>query len=296
MAGGIPPVQGPNGFDNGMGPNPQPQMGGMPMMQPGDQQPMMQGQPAMAGAPMGAQSSMPSNGMQPMQMPNGTVAVPAGPVQKNKSSVIETVVLVIVCLIAAAAIVAAVYFFMEHKKLSQNYESDKAAEVAAAVKAQADKDEENLAERLKETKALFSGPDDYGAINFSYPKVWSVYEAKDGTNNSDYEAFFANAPVPSTIDQNARYALRFTIYNRSYDSITQQYSQKAKMGDVTASVFSADSGKLTGMRYDGKLELGINGVAVVVKVNDKCLVIQTDSKDYYLKDFEAIISTLRMGQ
>ena len=275
--GGYPPMQGqepmpsPEGYNNGFG-------GGMnPMPAMNQPQPMGPGQmPA------------PNTGMAP-------APVPPMPEPKSKSTLVETIILVVVCIIAAVAIVFAVLFFMRWNDLNADFTAKKDREVAEAVKAQQDADNEALAEKLKEEKEPFSGPEDFGLINFSYPKVWKVYEAQDGTNNSDYMAYFAPTKVGSINDMDSRYALRFQILNRLYDTVASTYAQMAKQGILSAVTFSADNGKITGTRFTGDLSTGIVGIVVVAKVNDKTLILQTDSQEDYENDFNKILDTLRRG-
>ena len=61
---------------------------------------------------------------------------------------------------------------------------------------------------------------------------------------------------------------------------------------MTASVFNADDNKITGLRYEGEIEKDINGVVVLVKVNDKTAVFQMDA-EVYRTDFETLLQGLR---
>ena len=204
----------------------------------------------------------------------------------------ETLVLVGVCLIAAVAIVFAVIFFMQYNELKTNYDSDKNLAVSAAVKEQQDKDEATYEERNKLPYASFTGPSDYGSISFEYPKNWSVYVDKDGTKNTDYVAYFAPSEVSPVSDKASRYALRFQILNRQITSVQSAYETKLKNGKLTAKAFTSDDNALSGTWYEGELSDGINGIALLLKVNDKTLIMQTDTSAYRA-DFELLTSKLR---
>lgn len=232
------------------------------------------------GAPMGAGVS-----------PVGGVA-PLAPEPPKKTSVAEIVVLVIVCLIAAVAIVFAVIFFMRWNELSVNYESEKNVAVAEATKAQKDADEANFTEREKTPNTQFTGPSDYGSISFYYPKTWSVYVGSDGSQNSDYEAYFAPGQVNPVSDEASRYSLRFSIRNEQIADVQREYDSKVKDGEMTSGVFNADSNRITGTRYEGKIGEDMQGIVVLVKVNDKTAILQTDAETYRT-DFEALLKTLR---
>ena len=219
----------------------------------------------------------------------------AAPVPDNgrKSSIIETIILVIVCLIAAAAIVFAVMFYMQYDELKTNYDVQVSNEKAAAKKEQKDIDDKNYEDQSKLPTKLFTGPSDYGSISFYYPKTWSAYIESDGSNNSDFVAYFAPDSVKSLKDKDARYALRFSIVRKQADDVMKAYNNKVKNGALKAEVFNADSNRITGTVYEGTIEKGIIGKVLVIKVNDKTAILQTDSTDVFREDYEKLINTLR---
>ena len=268
-------------------------MGGMPMPQP---QANMMNNPGM-GMPSSA-GGMPQGtsmgGGQPMPAPVANAPVPPPmPAPAKKSSVGEIVLLVVVCLIAAAAIVAAVYFFMQWNDLNTSFESRVAQEKTAAETAQLQKDEERFAEENKMPYTAFSGPEDYGAIYFEYPKTWNVYVSKDGTSG-DYEAYFAPTMVSSVNDDSSRYALRFIIKNQSLENVQRQYDNLVKNGSLSSSSYSISG--ISGTLFTGMITKSIDGQVFVAKINDKTLILQTDSTQYYEADFENVLSKLRRGQ
>jgi len=249
--------------------------------------------PQPATAPVSA--GVPTPGMATPIAPSAPAVAPAataGMTDKKNNTLIETIILIAVCVIAAIAIVFAVIFFMQYNELKVNYDSDKNLEVAEAVKKQEDVDKANFAEQEKLPKTPFTGPSDYGSISFEYPKTWSVYVDSDGTNNSDYKAYFRPAWVDPVSDSASRYALRFQILNRQYTTVQSDYESKVKNGEMTSSVFNADSNKMTGIKYEGKIEEGIQGIVVLVKVNDKTAIFQMDA-EVYRKDFEELLKSLR---
>lgn len=269
--GGFPPVQGQepmpqnNGF-NGYG-------GGnvSPMPAPNQPQNMMPA-PNMA-APVAAPVAMPAN-------------------NSAKNTLVETIILVVVCIIAAVAIVLAVLYYMKWNDLSINYTAEKDRAVAEAQREQREADDAILKQKMMEDTVQYAGPDDLGRISFNYPKIWSVYEAENGLNNSDYAAYFGPAPVLSINDDTARYALRFEIVYQSFENIANAYSYRVQDGSLKATSFSADSGKIVGTRYEGMVGDDIEGILVIAKIDDKTLALQTDFMEY-ADVFNKILSTLR---
>lgn len=228
----------------------------------------------------------------PNQPVNPPMAPAAGLKPEKKNTLAETLVLVGVCLIAAAAIVFAVIFFMQYNELKTNYDSEKNLEISKAVKAQQDKDEAAYEERAKEPNYSFTGPSDYGSISFEYPKTWSVFVEKDGTNNNDYVAYFQPKQIDPITSKDSRYALRFQILNRQITTVQSSYESKIRSGKLTSRTFSTDDNALSGTWYEGEISDGIRGIVILLKVNDKTLLLQTDA-EAYRSDFEKLVKGLR---
>ena len=154
-------------------------------------------------------------------------------------------------------------------------------------------DEERFQEERKSPYSPFSGPDDYGAIYFEYPNTWDVYVSKDGTKG-DYEAYFAAGSVPSVTDtENSRYALRFLIKNQSLDTVQRQYDTLVNNGQLSARNYTV--GSISGTLFTGMITKSINGQVFLAKINDKTLVMQTDSTAHFETDFANVLSKLRRG-
>ena len=60
---------------------------------------------------------------------------------------------------------------------------------------------------------------------------------------------------------------------------------------MTSSAFSAGD-NITGSRLEGEIEKEMNGVIVLVKVNDKTAVFQMDA-EVYRSDFETLLQGIR---
>lgn len=252
-------------------------------------------------APDNAAATMPTGAstagaMPPVNNVQPNIPVPpmatAGIQQKKSSGLAETIVLIVVCLIAAAAIVFAVYFFMQYNDLKNDFESQKSVAVADAVAKQQEEDNAKFAEEEKQPFSKFTGPSDYGSLSFEYPKTWSVYVESDGTNNSDFVAYFRPGQVDPIDDESSRYALRFIILNEQISSVQRAYDSNVTAGTLTSSVFNADNSKITGTKYVGMVGDNMDGISVLVKVNDKTAIFQTDSQ-VYAQDFETLLTKLR---
>ena len=208
-----------------------------------------------------------------------------------KSSLIETIVLVVVCLIAAAGVICAVVFFLQWREAETNVQGQIDISVAEAVEAQKSLDEANFAEREKLPNTEFVGPSDYGSLSFMYPKTWSVYVAKDASNGGDYEAYFNPVQVEPVSDETIN-ALRVMIYDRPIDQVKTQYESLVKNGKLSSSVYQV--GDITGTLYSGQITNYVTGILLMIKINDKTAIIQTDSMNFK-SDFESLIATIRIS-
>jgi hypothetical protein len=185
----------------------------------------------------------------------------------------------------------AAWAYMNYQQQKTNVDSKIALAVATAKKEQADSDEAKFAEREKEPNREFAGPDDYGRVTFKYPKTWSVYVATDATTGGGKYTAYLNPivvpPVAGSVTQ--QYALRVTIEQTAYDKEIASYKVLIQKGDLKSQPVSANGHD--GTRLDGSFSKNIRGAAVLFKIRDKTVTIQTDA-DTFKPDFENIIKTI----
>ena len=186
----------------------------------------------------------------------------------------------------------AIWALLRYNDLNTNYEAYKNDEVAKAVKKQIDTDEANFTQREKQPNQIFRGPEDYGGLAFDYPKTWSVYVAKDATNGGDFEAYFNPATVPP-VSATQIYSLHVLIQDKDYDQVINTYQSLVKTGALTSSAINTDG--QTGTRLDGSFTKNIKGSAVIFKIRDKTVTIQTDA-DTFKDDFNNLIKTITFNK
>jgi hypothetical protein len=184
-----------------------------------------------------------------------------------------------------------IWAFLSYNEQKTDVDGKIALAEAEAKKKQADEDEAKFAEREKEPRREFVGPEDYGRLTFSYPKTWSVYVNKDASAGGAYEAYLNPTTVPS-VTTGRQFALRVTISELEYDKIIATYESLIKKGDLKSSATSANG--QNGTRLDGSFSKDIRGAAVFFKVRDKTLIVQTDA-DTFKPEFENIIKTVKFN-
>lgn len=196
----------------------------------------------------------------------------------------------LVALVIAMSSVAA-WAYMNYQEQKTNVDSKIALAVATAKKEQADSDEAKFAEREKEPNRDFAGPDDYGRLTFKYPKTWSVYVASDANADGDEYAAYLNPIVVPPVDRSdtQQYALRVRIEQVAYDEKLVSYRTLIEDGELKSQPVSANGHD--GTRLDGNFSEDIRGSAVLFKIRDKTVTVQTDA-DTFKPDFEKIIKTI----
>jgi hypothetical protein len=196
-----------------------------------------------------------------------------------------------VCATAFAGL--AIWALLNYNEAKTDVDGKTALAVAEAKKIQADDDEKKFAEREKEPRREFVGPDDYGRLTFAYPKTWSVYVAKDVTKGGTYEAYLNPGTVPP-VSNAQQFALRVTISEDDYDKVIGTYEALIKKGDLKSSTTSSNG--QSGTRLDGNFSKDIRGAAVFYKIRDKTLTVQTDVDSSNIKaEFENIIKTIKFN-
>ena len=217
----------------------------------------------------------------------------------------RTIALVVACLTASIAIIVMVSIFVKWQRLEDNNEIETKIAVEAAKLEQQQEDNASYVEKDKEPWRLFEAvPDSLGAIQFKYPKNWSVYVQRSGYDGNGFEAYFRPSEVLPTSDSSSRYALRMTIEFKSYDDVISKYDEMKdafkedeensfelkSVGSVES--YTSDQSML----YEGTLteDGSISGSVAVLKVNNTTVTLQTDS-ELYRDDFYKLLGTLVRG-
>lgn len=203
--------------------------------------------------------------------------------------VIAIIGLIVLALITGSA---AIWAYLSYNEQKTDVDGKINLAVAEGKKQQADDDEAKFAEREKEPLREFVGPDDFGRLTFNYPKTWSVFVDDDGTRSESYKAYLSPIVVPP-ITPTQQFSLRVSIEQKDYDQVVKSYAARVKKGDLRSSATSANGNN--GTRFDGNFSKDIRGSAVVYKVRDKTVTLQTDA-DTFKPDFENLIKTINFNQ
>lgn len=188
---------------------------------------------------------------------------------------------------------AAVWFFLQYKEQKTDVDGKIKVAVAEGKREQMEIDDKNFQEKYKDPRLEFVGPAEYGRVSFMYPRTWSVYVDKDGSDRGDYNAFMHPVSVPPVASKDSRFALRLEIINKDYDTVLKTYEGLLKKGDLTSSTPEFNGNAST--RLDGAFSKELRGSAVLMRVRDKTIRFSTDA-DTFKPDFEAVLNTVKFIQ
>lgn len=249
------------------------------------QQPQQMPQPQVNPA-MQTMQAMPTPMMAAPQIMLAPTPAPA-PVQK-KSHIGEIILIVFIFIIAGAAVGGAIYCYTQYDELNREVLADRSIKVDNAKAEQKTQDEQNYEIRTKKTTREFTGPSNFGALTFEYPKDWNVYIANDSSTEPSFTAYFSPEYVKPLNSENQ--GLIFKINSTNYENQIKQYEN-----NLISSQAHSQNG-LTGSIFTGKLDKKADsrtGKAVVLQINNYSATIMTPDYDTYGVQFDTIISTLR---
>lgn len=197
--------------------------------------------------------------------------------------------LVLFLIAGGLAIWAYMAYSQEHSTVQGQVEVAK----AKAREEQRAVDQKEFDERAKNPRIEFVGPSEYGRVSFMYPKTWSVYIDKDGSDRGDYKAYLHPNTVPSVGNKASRFAMRLEILNKDFDKVIKEYEQQLKKGELTSSSVEFNGNAST--RLDGAFSKELRGSVVLMKVRDKTIRFSTDA-DTFKPDFKAVLDTVKFVQ
>ncbi len=176
----------------------------------------------------------------------------------------------------------------EYAELSDEVDLKIAAAVSEAKAEQALAD----AEEAKKDTRQFTGPTDYGQLSFDFPKMWSVYVASDASKGGDFVAYLNPLEIEPVSDSTV-YALRVTIVNKGFESVTADYQRYLERDELSMTTVTV--GGTTANRYVGKIPgTELNGIIVVLKIRDKTAILRTDAMGYE-GDFQTILDSVKFN-
>ena len=209
---------------------------------------------------------------------------------KKQNDFIKTIAIVMLALVALTFIGLFIWVLIQYNDVRDDTNEKLQLAVAEARDEQRDEDEIECGEQMKRPYLDFVGPVDYGSLSFEYPRTWSLYIEADASNGGDYKAYFNPVQV-NPVSKNTVNALRLTIRDKSFESVTAEY-QKAIDRGSDLSVETIEVGGVVATKYAGNIpNTELNGYVVVFKIRDKTAILQMDAMEFE-GDFDRILETI----
>ncbi len=197
--------------------------------------------------------------------------------------------LVITILLLILAVVAAGWGISGRQDYKNNVDAKINVAVNNAVKAEDQKKDAQFAEEYKKPLASWSGPEDYGSIQMSYPKTWSGYVDTKGQGNTAVDLYFAPKVVPTFNDPASIYALRVQVVNQSYADSVGRLDRAIRAGTIKVSAYSLPKlPKVVGVRVQGKINSTTPVDQVILPLRSQSILIWTEGGNY-VNDFNNYI-------
>ena len=226
---------------------------------------------------------------QPTQatQPSGRPAFPMPSTKKDdKKDLIKNIVIAVLAVITIAFGALFLLKASDYNKLSKDFNDQVSANVAVQADARLTELEKEFDAKYKLPNTKFVGPEDYGRIEFDFPKTWSVYIASDATSGSKYEVYF-NPNQVDTINKGNTYALKLEILNETFDSVTSKYKSYKDLSSSTTTIGGSSANVYTGTIPNTE----VSGKIAIFKIRDKTVVLTTYSATFE-SDFDAILKSI----
>ena len=188
--------------------------------------------------------------------------------------------MVVVCGLLVASTIFSFWAFMGR----QNYKDNADSLIASAV--QAEKIKQNAINnqqfniQQQNPYLSYTGPQQYGSVQISYPKTWSGYVDSTGGSGAPLEAYFDPGVVPGIGNAANLYALRMEINNNAYSTDLANYTQQTT-SVVTITPFSLKLVPgVVGVMITGQVQPNKQGIMIMLPLRTTTLEIWTESMQY----------------
>ena len=189
-------------------------------------------------------------------------------------------------ILLVASISFGVWAFLGRQDYKNNVDAKIVTAVEVSNKELESQKENEFKEREKEPLKTYQGPSEYGGIAVKYPKTWSGYIAGGGNNPID--GYFHAGTVPG-INSKSTYALRVVVSNNSYVREVSSFDSSVASGKVKTKAYKPENVKgVVGLRVEGEISNGKQGIAVLLPTRDKTIILFTESDQFY-NDFDKLI-------
>lgn len=198
--------------------------------------------------------------------------------ERGMNTLLVPLIVTIVLFLAMAGF--GLWAYMSRQDYKNNTDEKIQTAVEVAVKeAETQKDNE-FAEKEKQPLATYQGSASLGSIVVKYPKTWSAY-VDEASRGGSLDGYFHPNTVPGVRNEQS-YALRLQVTERSFADEVRSYDSQLKNGTARAKAYQpVNVDNVVGLRVEGEIDSGKQGILVMVPLRDKTIKLYTESDQFY---------------
>lgn len=193
--------------------------------------------------------------------------------------------IIVLGVLLAASIGFGVWIFMQYQDQKNNVDSIAEERIAVALEEQKEELEADFTKRNERVVNTYTGPQEYGAVSFKYPRDWSIY-IDSSSGLTPLSLYGAPAQVVESADN---HGIRLEVSNRDYETELARFERNINRGTLKSSVFK-NSGQ-TGVKLEGELANNLTGTIVLLPQRDKTVKFWTESNGF-TNVYEQALETL----
>jgi len=135
----------------------------------------------------------------------------------------------------------------------------------------------------------YTAPVVNGSFQITFPKAWNL--SVDSTSSKPVDGLIDPDYVSQIADE---HALRFTLVDKSFESMKKEYDEFANKGAKRTEV---EVSGIKGYQYVGKINKDAKdavGTATIVPLRDKTMLLQTDNNKNYADAYNQMLQTAKL--
>lgn len=193
---------------------------------------------------------------------------------KSHSSAKHVIILSILIVALLGALGFGFWAFNQYSEQKTNVDGIVEERVETALAAQKTELEAEFVRRNERVVNNYSGPSEYGSIEFKYPRDWSVYSAN--ARGGTLLDIVASSGVVE--DDSDAYGLRMNVINDVYSDELSSFEKQIENGTVKSSPIAISG--VTGVRLDGEIERDVQGTLVLLPLRDRTIQFSTEGNQF----------------
>jgi len=201
----------------------------------------------------------------------------------NKDGFISglAVAVLVLSLVAVLAIVFGAWAYNGREKYKNNTDQLIAVAVANEKNKEAAILQKQFNIEQQNPYVTYTGPQEYGTIQISYPKTWSGYVDTSGADGNPIDGYFNPGVVPAIGSNSSLFALRLQVNANVYSTNLATYTSEQQSNNLTIVPYTLKRvPSVVGVMITGQILPNAKGVLVMFPLRTTTLEIWTESMQY----------------